>query len=80
MTILEGAVDIVPQQVVASGQAEFGLAWVPKVLASRAEGADLVNIGQVFQRSGTLGGLLGRRAGGNHRRHGRQEGRNLGIR
>lgn len=54
VTILEGAVDIVPQQVVASGQAEFGLAWVPKMLASRAEGADLVNIGQVFQRSGTL--------------------------
>ena len=54
LTILEGAVDIVPQQVVASGQAEFGLAWVPKVLASRAEGADLVNIAQIFQRSGTL--------------------------
>jgi NitT/TauT family transport system substrate-binding protein len=41
-------------QVVASGQAEFGLAWVPKVLASRQEGANLVNIAQVFQRSGTL--------------------------
>ncbi|HMQ53799.1 MAG TPA: ABC transporter substrate-binding protein, partial [Anaerolineae bacterium] len=54
LTILEGAVDIVPQQVVASGQAEFGIAWVPKVLASREEGANLVNIGQVFQRSGTL--------------------------
>jgi len=54
VTILEGAVDIVPQQVVAAGEAEFGIAWVPKVLASRAEGADLVNIGQVFQRSGTL--------------------------
>ncbi len=54
VTILEGAVDIVPQQVVASGQAQFGIAWVPKVLASRAEGADLVNIAQVFQHSGTL--------------------------
>lgn len=54
VTILEGAVDIVPQQVVAAGEAEFGIAWVPKVLASRAEGADLVNIGQIFQRSGTL--------------------------
>ncbi|MCB9104367.1 MAG: ABC transporter substrate-binding protein [Anaerolineales bacterium] len=54
VTILEGAVDIVPQQVVASGQAEFGIAWVPKVLASREEGANLVNIAQVFQRSGTL--------------------------
>jgi len=54
VNILEGAVDIVPQQVVASGQAEFGIAWVPKVLASREGGANLVNIGQVFQRSGTL--------------------------
>jgi len=54
LTILEGAVEIVPQQVVASGGAEFGIAWVPKVLASNAQGVNLVNIGQVFQRSGTL--------------------------
>lgn len=54
VTILEGAVEIVPQQVVAADGAEFGIAWVPKVLASRQEGADLVNIAQVFQRSGTL--------------------------
>ncbi|MCP3975804.1 MAG: ABC transporter substrate-binding protein [bacterium] len=54
VTILEGAVEIVPQQVVASGQAEFGLAWVPKALVSNEEDAGLVNIGQVFQRSGTL--------------------------
>ena len=54
VTILEGAVDIVPQQVVAAGGAEFGLAWVPKALVSREEGANIVNIGQVFQRSGTL--------------------------
>lgn len=52
--ILQGAVDIVPQTVVASGNAEFGLAWLPKVLASVEQGADLVNIAQVFQRSGTL--------------------------
>ncbi len=54
VTILQGAVDIVPQQVLASGQAEFAIAWVPKALVSRQEGADIVNIGQVFQRSGTL--------------------------
>jgi NitT/TauT family transport system substrate-binding protein len=54
VTILEGAVEIVPQQVVAAGDAEFGIAWVPKVLASREQGADLVNIAQIFQRSGTL--------------------------
>ncbi len=54
VTILEGAVEIVPQQVVTSGGAEFGIAWVPKVLESREAGANLVNIAQIFQRSGTL--------------------------
>ncbi|MEM6527180.1 MAG: ABC transporter substrate-binding protein, partial [Chloroflexota bacterium] len=54
VTILEGAVEIVPQQVVAAGDAEFGIAWVPKVLESNEAGADLINIAQVFQRSGTL--------------------------
>ncbi len=52
--ILQGAVDIVPQQVVSTGGAEFGLAWVPKALVSNEAGAGLVNVGQVFQRSGTL--------------------------
>ena len=52
--ILEGAVEIVPQQVLATGGAEFGLAWVPKALVSREQGADIVNIAQFFRRSGTL--------------------------
>ena len=54
MSILEGGVDIVPQKVLADGQVDFALAWVPKALQSRESGADIVNIGQVFQRSGTL--------------------------
>jgi NitT/TauT family transport system substrate-binding protein len=54
VAIKVGAVDIVPQQVVASGGADFGIAWLPKVLASREQGAPLVNIAQVLQRSGTL--------------------------
>jgi NitT/TauT family transport system substrate-binding protein len=54
VSILSGAVDIVPQQVVATGGAEFGLAWVPKALESNESGTGLVNIAQVFQRSGTL--------------------------
>ncbi len=54
VTIKEGAVDIVPQQVLASGQAEFAVSWVPKALVSREEGAKIVNVGQIFQRSGTL--------------------------
>jgi NitT/TauT family transport system substrate-binding protein len=54
VTILEGAVDIVPQDVLAAGDADFAISWVPKALASREAGANIVNIAQVFQRSGTL--------------------------
>jgi NitT/TauT family transport system substrate-binding protein len=54
VTIVEGGVDIVPQQQVADGAVDFALAWVPKALASREAGANIVNIAQVFQRSGTL--------------------------
>lgn len=54
VSILEGAVDIVPQQVLGSGQAEFAISWVPKSLASREQGIGITDIGQVFQRSGTL--------------------------
>ena len=52
--ILEGGVDIVPQTVLANGEADFAISWVPKALASREAGADIVNIAQIFQRSGTL--------------------------
>jgi NitT/TauT family transport system substrate-binding protein len=54
VTIVEGGVDIVPQQQLADGQVDFALAWVPKALASREAGANIVDIAQVFQRSGTL--------------------------
>ena len=52
--ILEGGVDIVPQTVLAQGEADFAVAWVPKALASREQGAEITNVAQVFQRSGTL--------------------------
>ena len=54
MTILEGGVDIVPQTVLANGDVDFAIAWVPKALASREAGANIVDIAQIFQRSGTL--------------------------
>jgi NitT/TauT family transport system substrate-binding protein len=54
VTIAEGGVDIVPQQQLASGVADFAISWVPRVLASREGGIDVVNVAQVFQRSGTL--------------------------
>ncbi len=54
VSILEGGVDIVPQKVLADGQADFAVSWVPKSLQSREAGANITNIAQVFQRSGTL--------------------------
>ncbi|MEP7055645.1 MAG: ABC transporter substrate-binding protein [Actinomycetota bacterium] len=54
VSILEGGVDIVPQTVLAQGQADFAIAWVPKALASREQGAGITDVGQIFQRSGTL--------------------------
>jgi NitT/TauT family transport system substrate-binding protein len=52
--ILLGGPDIDPVRVVASDGAEFGTTWVPAMLAAREGGADVVDISQVFQRSGTL--------------------------
>ena len=53
VTIKEGGVDIVPQTVLAQGQADYAIAWVPKALASREQGAEITDVAQVFQRSGT---------------------------
>ena len=47
-----GGPDITPEQVVASGQAEFGIDWLPALLAARDQGGDLVNIAQIYARSG----------------------------
>jgi NitT/TauT family transport system substrate-binding protein len=52
--LLEGGVDIVPQTVLAQGQADYAIAWVPKALASREQGAGITDVAQIFQRSGTL--------------------------
>ncbi|HWL41890.1 MAG TPA: ABC transporter substrate-binding protein [Ilumatobacter sp.] len=52
--ILQGAVDIQPHVVLADGGADFAISWVSKALAGREAGADITNIAQVFQRSGTL--------------------------
>ncbi len=53
VSIIEGGVDIVPQTVLAQGQADFAIAWVPKALASREQGAGITDVAQVYQRSGT---------------------------
>jgi NitT/TauT family transport system substrate-binding protein len=52
--ILEGGTDIVPQTQLAQGHADYAIAWVPKALQSREQGAGITDVAQVFQRSGTL--------------------------
>jgi NitT/TauT family transport system substrate-binding protein len=49
-----GGPSITPEQVVLGKQAEFGIDWLPSLLASRDKGQNLVNIAQVFTRSGML--------------------------
>jgi len=44
----------VPQDALANGDVDFAIAWVPKVLGSIEAGANLTDIAQIFQRSGTL--------------------------
>jgi len=73
--LLNGGPNIIPEQVVASGQAQFGLDWLPSLLAARDKGTQLVNIAQVFARSGvtqltwknsgitTIAGLKGKKVG-----------------
>lgn len=50
--IIAAGVDINPQQLVASGEAQFGIDWMGNLLATRETGQDVVSIAQVFQRSG----------------------------
>ena len=56
VTILDGGPDVIPQVVGSDANGpEFTISWLPKVLQVREAGqSDLVNIAQVFQRSGTL--------------------------
>ncbi len=51
-TLKVGGPDITPEQVVASGQAEIGVDWLPSLLATRDTGTNLENIAQMFARSG----------------------------
>ena len=51
--ILIGGPQVNNVQVVASGGADIGVAWLPNMLRSREGGTDLVSISQIFARSGT---------------------------
>jgi NitT/TauT family transport system substrate-binding protein len=52
--IIPSGGDIVPQDALANGDVDYAIAWVPKVLGSIEQGANLTEIAQIFQTSGTL--------------------------
>jgi NitT/TauT family transport system substrate-binding protein len=54
VTILPGGPDIVSEQQVANGQADFGIDWVASFLAFRDKGLPLIDVAQIYQSSGLL--------------------------
>ena len=52
VTIRPGGLHIEPEEVVGKGDAQFGVAWQPGMLAARDRGVPLKAIAQVFQYSG----------------------------
>lgn len=74
VTILDGG-NVNPSVQVASGNCDFGTDWIANMLVQREAGLDLVQIAQIFQRSGyrlvalaasgieEFGDLAGRRVG-----------------
>ena len=76
VTIKPGGPDINPATVLADGGADVAVDWMAAALAARDRGAPLVNIAQVFQRSGMM--LTCRRDSG-VRRPADLKGKTLGV-
>ncbi len=54
VTIKPGGPDVSPVQVLAGNQADAIVNWMPDALAAREAGVPLVNIAQIFNRSGLM--------------------------
>jgi NitT/TauT family transport system substrate-binding protein len=54
VTIKPGGPDIAPPQVAAAGGADVIVEWMPAALAAREKGVPLVNVAQIFNRSGMM--------------------------
>ena len=54
VTIVPGGPDIVPEQQVTNGQADFGVDWVASFLAFRDKGLPIIDVAQVYQSSGLM--------------------------
>ena len=54
VTIVPGGGDISETTAVYTGQVDFGVTWVSNLIAANAGGMDLIEVAQVFQRSGLV--------------------------
>ena len=54
VTIKPGGPGVAPPQVIAEGGADVIIEWLPAALAAREKGLPLVNVAQVFKRSGMM--------------------------
>ena len=52
--ILPGGSDIIPEQNVYNGAADIGVTWVSSLMTYQAQGYELQEVSQVFQKSGML--------------------------
>ncbi len=57
-----GGPDVEPSQVLAAGGADMAVDWMPSALAAREAGVPMVNVAQLFNRSGMM--LTCRRSSG----------------
>ena len=54
MDVRPGGPDIAPPQILAGGGADVIVEWMPAALAAREGGLPLVNVAQIFDRSGMM--------------------------
>lgn len=52
VTIKPGGPGLMPERIIADGSADVIVDWMPAALAAREKGIPLVNIAQIFKRSG----------------------------
>ena len=71
VTIKEAGTTTVPIDVLAAGDADYAISWVPKVLGSIEQGTNVTDVAQIFERSGTTRIDADRRGVQVRTRHGR---------
>ncbi|MGN0476781.1 MAG: ABC transporter substrate-binding protein, partial [Ruminococcus sp.] len=52
--IVPGGGDVGETTAVSNGTVDFGVTWVSNLISANASGMDLVEVAQVFQRSGLV--------------------------